>query len=156
MLQIFHRLLSVSFVLLSVLWYRKRWGCSAPVSSDATGDASGSCRVPGWKPNTPGTLEHLATGQCNGLSPSTNSAIPHHWITFASSHPHLLPIHLSYAKGPPADFLTFLLDPSTQAPVISLTASWPLCDPRWPLHAGPGCTFRARYRALGLWSALSG
>ena len=52
-----------------------------------SGDASGSCRVPGCKPNTPGTLEHLATGQCKGLSPSTNSAIPHHWITFSSSHP---------------------------------------------------------------------
>ena len=33
--------------------------------------------------------------------------------------PHLLPIHLS--KGPPADFLSFLLNPSTQAPVISLS-----------------------------------
>ena len=130
--------MTVQIRMLSTCFFKRH--CS--------GDASGSCRVPGWKPNTPGTLEHLATGQCNGLSPSTNSAIPHHWITFASACPHLLPIHLSYAKGPPADFLSFLLDPSTQAPAISLTASWPICDPR------PGCTFRERYWALGLWSAL--
>ena len=127
-------------------FFRRHW----------SGDASGSCRVPGCKPDTPGTLEHIATGQCIGLSPVTNSAISH-WITYASSRPHLLPILLSYAKGSPAVFLSFLLDPSTQASSISLSQLYghtvipDLCmlTRTWLyIH------HRARYRALGLWSAL--
>ena len=57
----------------------------------------------------------------------------------------------------PADFLPFLLDPSTKAPVISLAQSQgqqvvkDLCmlTRTWIYFH-----HRARYRALGLWSAL--
>ena len=127
-------------------YFRRHW----------SGDSSGSCRVPGCKPDTPGTLEHMATGQCLGLKPATALATSH-WVKFASSHPHLLPLLLSYANGESADFLPFLLDPSTRAPVLSLAQS---CGPQviddlcmltrtWLyIH------HRARYRALGLWSAL--
>ena len=127
-------------------YFRRHW----------SGDSTGSCRVPGCEADTPGTLEHLATGQCQGLKPATALATSH-WVKFASSRPHLLPLLLSYANGEPADFLPFLLDPTTQAPVLALAQSCgrqvidDLCllTRTWLyLH------HKARYRALGLWSAL--
>ena len=45
-------------------WLRRYW----------SGDPSGHCRVPGCAPDTPGTLEHLATGQCQGLFDATAAA----------------------------------------------------------------------------------
>ena len=127
-------------------YFRRHW----------SGDSTGSCRVPGCKQDTPGTLEHLATGQCKGLSQATAKATAH-WVKFASSHPHFLPLLLSYANGNPSDFLSFLLDPSTRAPVISFAQSHgrqvidDLCKlTRTWLYIH----HRARYRALGLWSAL--
>ena len=127
-------------------YFRRHW----------SGDSTGSCRVPGCEAETPGTLEHLATGQCQGLKPATALATSH-WVKFASSRPHLLPLLLSYANGEPADFLPFLLDPTTRAPVLALAQRCgrqvidDLCllTRTWLyLH------HKARYRALGLWSAL--
>ena len=90
-------------------WLRRHW----------TAGESGACRVPGCTGNTPGTLLHLATGQCPGLTISVRAAL-HHWRDFVSSNPLLLPILQEYAAGDPEVFLSFLLDPITQSPVIAL------------------------------------
>ena len=127
-------------------YFRRHW----------SGDSTGNCRVPGCETNTPGTLEHLATGSCQGLRHATALATEH-WVRFSSSRPHLVPLLLSYAHGDPAEFLPFLLDPSTRAPVLTLAQKYgrqvidDLCmlTRTWLyIH------HRARYRALGLWSAL--
>ena len=127
-------------------YFRRHW----------SGDSTGNCRVPGCETNTPGTLEHLATGNCQGLRHATALATEH-WVSFSSSRPHLVQLLLSYAHGDPAEFLPFLLDPNTRAPVITLAQKYgrqvidDLCmlTRTWLyIH------HRARYRALGLWSAL--
>ena len=127
-------------------WLRRHW----------SGDASGACRVPGCSGFTPGTLLHLATGECPGLSGATQQAISH-WKDFVISHPHLLPIIHEVAEGNKEVFLSFLLDPSTQPSVISLAQTHgqdvidQLCmlTRTWLyLH------HRARFRALGIWEAL--
>ena len=90
-------------------WLRRHWA----------EEESGDCRVPGCTGNVPGTLLHLATGQCPGLSAAT-AAATEHWVTFLQVHPHLLPPVKVLTGGSPEEFLSLLLDPSTQAPVISL------------------------------------
>ena len=127
-------------------WLRRHW----------SGDASGHCRVPGCTPGTPGTLLHLATGQCAGLRAAVVAATTH-WSSFLPSYPHLLPLLQEMSRAEPEVFLAFLLDPATQAPVLALaqvqgrevvdqlyflTRSW-----LYTLH-------RERFRKLGLWEAL--
>ena len=127
-------------------WLRRHW----------SGDATGHCRVPGCTPNTPGTLVHLATGQCVGLTAAVVAATTH-WSSFLSSHPHLLPLLQEMARAEPEVFLAFLLDPGTQAPVLvlaqvhgrevvdhlfHLTRTW-----LYTLHV-------ERFRRLGLWEFL--
>ena len=107
-------------------------------------------------PYTPGTLEHIATGQCQGLSYATAAASTA-WARFAASNPHLLPLLTTMASSDPNVFLSFLLDPSTHHLSLALsqqlgnhiidqlcylTRTW-----LYTLHA-------ARYRALGLWEYL--
>jgi hypothetical protein len=125
-------------------WLRRHW----------SGDTSGVCRVPGCTGDSPGTLLHLATGQCPGLAAATTAAA-RHWSIFLHEHPALSPIIHEYASGDPEDFLGFLLDPSTRGPVLALaqlhgalvvdqfchlTRSW-----LYLLH-------RERFRKLGLWA----
>ena len=127
-------------------WLRRHW----------SGDSSGNCRVPGCTLNTPGTLTHLATGQCLGLAATTAAACDY-WREYAISRPYLIPLLKSFADGDSATFLAFLLDPGSQAAVISLKQ----------LHGGfvldKLCHLtrtwlfqhhRARFRALGLWEWL--
>ena len=80
---------------------------------------SGMCRVPGCTGTTPGTLLHLVTGQCPGLASSVAKATTH-WAQFVLLHPVLDPILQEYARSEPGTFLAFLLDPSTQPPVLAL------------------------------------
>ena len=61
----------------------------------------------------------LATGQCPGLATATAAAAAH-WASFLQVHPHLLPIIQVTTSSSPEVFLSLLLDPSTQAPVITL------------------------------------
>ena len=61
----------------------------------------------------------LATGQCPGLADSTSNAAAY-WSKFSQASPHLIPILTMYADGDAETFLAFLLDPSIQAPVLSL------------------------------------
>ena len=90
-------------------WLRRHWGH----------EETGMCRVPGCSGDLPGTLLHLATGQCPGLASATAAAAAH-WSSFLQVHPHLLPIIQVSTSSSPEVFLSLLLDPSTQAPVITL------------------------------------
>ena len=108
-------------------------------------------------PGSPGTLAHVATGQCRGLADAT-AAAAEQWAHFAFTYPHIHPLLRSIATDASSEeFLAFLLDPTTNARVISLaqqvgkdvmsevsflTRSW-----LYEHH-------RARLRALGLWQAL--
>ena len=127
-------------------WLRRHW----------SGDNSGACRVPGCSGVTPGTLLHLATGECPGLTAATAQAASH-WSDFVISHPHLLPLLQEFAEGEKDTFLSFLLDPTTQPTVIALAQTHGqevihqvcMLTRTWLyLH------HRARFRALGLWEAL--
>ena len=80
-----------------------------------------------------------------------------YWREYAASHPYLTPVLKSYAEGDSANFLAFLLDPGSQAAVISLAQQHgsflldELC------HLTRTWLFqhhRARFRALGLWEWL--
>lgn len=90
-------------------WLRRHW----------SGDASGNCRVPGCS-DVPGTLTHLATGECPGLVSALVRAVAL-WSSFLRENPILFPIIRSYSLGDQESFLTFLVDPTTQPPVIALT-----------------------------------
>ena len=81
--------------------------------------SSGHCRILGCT-NQPGTLQHLATGECPGLSTSLVKATTL-WSSFLKDNPVLFPIIKQYSLGPPDAFLAFLVDPTTQPSVISLT-----------------------------------
>jgi hypothetical protein len=91
-------------------WLRRHW----------SGDTSGVCRVPGCTGDSPGTLLHLATGQCPGLAAAT-SAAARHWAEFLLLHPEILPLILELLHAEPGEFLAFLLDPSTHPAVVVLS-----------------------------------
>ena len=127
-------------------WLRRHW----------SGDTSGFCRVPGCTGDTPGTLLHLATGQCPGLADSTANAVAY-WTKFLQSSPHLAPILTMYADGDADTFLAFLLDPSIQAPVLKLAGLLGNSVVNELCHLTRTWLYqhhRARYRALGLWEYL--
>ena len=90
-------------------WLRRHW----------SGDSSGTCKIPGCV-GVPGTLQHLATGECHGLSNAYIRATSL-WSTFLKKTPVLLPIIKHYSLGQPSTFLSFLLDPTTLPPVIALS-----------------------------------
>ena len=89
-------------------WLRRHW----------SGDQSGSCRVPGCL-GEPGTLRHLATGECQGLSQALIRATAL-WKSFLKDNPIIFPVIKHYSLSHPDDFLAFLVDPTTKAPVIAL------------------------------------
>ena len=88
-------------------WLRRHW----------SGDSSGHCKVPGCS-DTPGTLQHLATGECPGLADALVRAVAL-WKSFLLQNPILFPVVKHYSLG--ESFLSFLLDPTTMPLVISLT-----------------------------------
>ena len=69
-------------------WLRRHW----------SGESSGFCRVPGCSGNTPGTLAHLATGDCPGLALATQEATTH-WTNFLNDQPYLRPLIHQVASG---------------------------------------------------------
>ena len=77
------------------------------------------CRVPGCTGDAPGTLLHLATGQCPGLAAACAAASAH-WLSFLQVNPLLLPLIQEITSSSPEVFLSFLLGPSTEASVILL------------------------------------
>ena len=88
-------------------WLRRHW----------SGDPTGHCRVPGCSDH-PGTLKHMATGECPGLSAALIRAVSL-WKTFLLQNPHIYPVVKKYSLG--TEFLSFLLDPTTKPEVITLT-----------------------------------
>ena len=127
-------------------WLRRHW----------SGDPTGTCQVPDCTPATPGTLSHLVTGQCRGLAAATAAAVAT-WSEFASSRPYLRPLLTSIAGADSDTFAAFLLNPSTQAPVLALAQEHgqlvvdELCHLTRTWLYSFHC---ARYRALGLWQYL--
>ena len=71
-------------------WLRRHW-------SD---HETGMCRVPGCTGDAPGTLLHLATGQCPGLAEATAAAVDH-WIQYLGENSFLLPLIQEYAGADP-------------------------------------------------------
>ena len=89
-------------------WLRRHW----------SGDQSGSCRIPGCT-GEPGTLLHLATAQCQGLTSAKVRAVAL-WSNFLRKEPNLFPVIRDFSLGDPLSFLAFLVDPTTRTNVISL------------------------------------
>jgi hypothetical protein len=93
-------------------WLRRHW----------SGDQSGNCKVPGCV-DEPGTLRHLATGECPGLANGLIRAVAL-WTSFLRDNPLLFPVVQQYSLGDPDQFLGFLVDPTTKPPVIALTQKY--------------------------------
>ena len=118
-------------------------------------DGSG-CRVPGCTGTSPGTLSHLATGDCPGLALATQDASAH-WSNFLATQPYLRPLILQVASGEKADFLGFLLNPTTHHSVIALTQVYGDLVIEHVCHLTRSWLYihhRARFRALDIWEAL--
>ena len=90
-------------------WLRRHW----------SGDPTGVCRVPGCS-GVPGTLAHILTGECPGLSNAYIHATGL-WTSFLRENTHLVPIINQFSLADQTKFLSFLLDPSTFPPVIALS-----------------------------------
>ena len=88
-------------------WLRRHW----------SGDASGFCQIPGCS-ETPGTLLHIATGQCPSLAHARRKAAGS-WHDFLVDNPLLFPLIDCITLGDPEEFLSFLVDPTTTPSVIS-------------------------------------
>ena len=86
-------------------WLRRHW----------SGDSTGACLIPGCS-GMPGTLLHIATGECPGLVQAYSHAADL-WNSFLSENPNLLPIIQQFQLDK-TEFLSFLLDPSTQPSVV--------------------------------------
>ena len=88
-------------------WLRRYW----------SGDPTGHCKVPGCT-DQPGTLQHIATGECPGLSAALARASAV-WESFLAQNEFLTPIVQEYRNS--SKFLSFLVDPTTKQEVIALT-----------------------------------
>ena len=93
-------------------WLRRHW----------SGDQSGACKIPGCS-GEPGTLRHLATGECLGLATALVRAVGL-WSSFLKDNPILFPLVQEVSLGDPDEFLAFLVDPTTRPPVITLTQTY--------------------------------
>ena len=86
-------------------WLRRYW----------SGDLSGICKVCN---DQPGTLQHIAAGECPGLVQAVARARSL-WEAFLAQNPILYSVVHQYSSGD--SFLSFLLDPTTKPSVISLS-----------------------------------
>ena len=122
-------------------WLRRHW----------SGDQTGHCRVPGCT-DQPGTLQHLATGECSGLTGALTRSVAL-WKSFLQQNPILFPVVKQYSLS--NSFLSFLIDPTTKPEVISLTQingkqiSEKLCymTRTWLFYM-----HKERLKLLGLWT----
>ena len=89
-------------------WLRCHW----------SGDLNGFCQIPGCS-ETPGTLLHIATGQCPSLAQARLKAADS-WCLFLAENPILVPLINNITLNDPKDFHAFLVDPTTNPGVISL------------------------------------
>ena len=144
------RKLTVQLRMLSgryrTCWLRRHW----------SGNISGNCEVPGCSPGTPGTLAHIATGQCAGLTAATIAAAEQ-WANFISLNTYLLNLFRSVSVASQDNFLAFLLNPTTHPEVIGLAQQHgkrAMEDVSFLTRSWLYEHHRARYRALGLYSCL--
>ena len=93
-------------------WLRRHW----------SGDPTGTCKIPGCL-GSPGTLRHLATGECPGLASAVVRAVAL-WTAFLREHPILFPVVQHFSLGDADHFLAFLVDPTTQPQVITLSQKY--------------------------------
>ena len=122
-------------------WLRRHWGAGE----------TGVCRLPGCN-HPQADLEHLLTGACPAIAPTLATTL-HHWNNLLLHHPLLIPIVHAALLLPPAPFVTFLLDPSTDPSVISLTQLYgtDLLTPLFRLsRMWVWAAHRQRLRLLGL------
>ena len=127
-------------------WLRRHW----------SGNADGNCEVPGCSPGTPGTLKHIATGQCAGLASAT-AAASRQWANFLSINTYLLNLFRCISASNQEDFLAFLLNPTTHPEVIALAQQHgrgAMEDVSFLTRSWLYEHHRARFRALGLYSCL--
>ena len=78
----------------------------------------GFCQIPGCS-ETPGTLLHIATGQCPSLAQARIKAA-NSWHDFLVDNPLLLPLINNITINDPKEFLSFLVDSTTTPGAISL------------------------------------
>ena len=90
-------------------WLRRHWGPGE----------SGACRLPSCT-FPQGDLEHLLTGACPALAPALARTLQH-CTTFLSTNPALLSTVQAALAREPSHFVSFILDPSTDQAVLSLT-----------------------------------
>ena len=90
-------------------WLRRHWGPGE----------SGACRLPSCS-SQQGDLEHLLTAACPALGPALAGTLQR-CSNFLSSHPSLLSTVQAALARQPADFVSFILDPSTDRAVLPLT-----------------------------------
>ena len=88
-------------------WLRRHWSGS-----------NGNCQIPGCH-DTPGTLLHIATGQCPSLATARMNAISS-WRNFLIDNHILFPLIRDITLGSPDNFLAFLVDPTTNRDAIAL------------------------------------
>ena len=124
-------------------WLRRHW----------SGDQTGSCRVPGCS-GAPGSLEHIATGQCLGLS-SAYTRAGGLWSAFLRENPLFLPIVSFFSLSNGSVFLSFLLDPTTLPQAIELSHKYgptifeKLC---YLTRTWLFCVHKERLKLMNLWN----
>ena len=115
------------------------------------GEESGACRLPGCGAPR-GDLPHLLTGACPALAPALARTLLY-WDRILACHPLLQDPVRAALLGSPHQFVTFLLDPSTDPSVISLCQQQGkvILDPLFQLsRAWVWSAHRERLRRLGL------
>ena len=121
-------------------WLRRHWT-----------QESGACRLPGCN-MIPGDVAHILSGECTALQSTLAQALLS-IQELLSPYPRLLPPVVAALQSDREIFTTFILDPSTDAAVISLVQQhgssilYPLFSVSrawvWAAH-------RTRMRLLGL------
>ena len=117
--------------------------------------AIGMCRIPGYT-GVAGTLQHIVARECPGLVNAYSRATAL-WSSFLRENPLLLPTIISFSLADHPTFLSFLLDPSTLAPVISLAQNHgkeivdQLC---YLARTWLYCVHKERLKLMNLWTWL--
>ena len=89
-------------------WQRRHWGPGE----------TGACRLPSCS-SQQGDLEHLLTAACPALASALARTLQH-CTSFLSSNPVLLSTVQAALAREPGDFVSFVLDPSTDRAVLAL------------------------------------
>ena len=81
-------------------WLRRHWSRGS----------TGHCQIPGCS-DEPGTLLHIATGQCPSLAGAKSRAVLL-WKDFLSTNPILLPLISDISLEDQVEVMSFLVDPT--------------------------------------------